>query len=76
LADYAKDKKSFETYIARPAGVMAKDSGAVISAIMSLVPSIKVDKLAATLLDTAVNGGQKQTMENGDLVCRGKELLA
>lgn len=38
--------------------------------------SIKVDELAASLIDAAVNGSEKRTWENKDLVTRGREILA
>ena len=43
--------------------------------VMGVLPSVKVDALAAVLLDAAVQGGELQTLENADLVRRGRELV-
>jgi hypothetical protein len=60
----------------RPAGVLPKASSGVKNAMMGMtLGSIKIDQLAAVLVDTAVNGSKVQTMENGELGKRGRELL-
>lgn len=76
LVNFAKKNPGFESYIARPASVQPKHNGAIMSAVMSLLPSVKVDQLAATLVDLAVNGSDRQTWENGQLATRGSTLLA
>ncbi len=53
-----------------------KDQGIIKNVVMSLMPSVRVDQLAATLVDVAVNGGQRSVFENADLASRGKEVLA
>jgi hypothetical protein len=61
----------------RPAGVLPKASSGVKDAMMGMtLGSIKVDQLAAVLVDTAVNGSKVQTMENRELGKRGRELLS
>jgi len=45
------------------------------SFVTELLPMIGVDELAAALVDTVVNGGRMQTVENRDLVARGREVL-
>jgi hypothetical protein len=37
---------------------------------------IRVNELAAAMIDVAVNGGGSKTWENRDLVSRGREVLA
>ena len=61
----------------RPAGVLPKTSSGVRDAMMGVaLGSIKIDHLAAVLVDTAVNGSRVQTMENRELGKRGRELLS
>jgi hypothetical protein len=61
----------------RPSGVLPKASSGVKDAMMSMtLGSIKVDQLAAVLVDTAINGSKVQTMENRELGKRGRELLS
>jgi hypothetical protein len=55
---------------------MPKDQGTVKNVVMSLMPSVRVDQLAATLVDAAINGSQRSVFENADLASRGKEVLA
>ncbi|KAH7400370.1 hypothetical protein BKA64DRAFT_723106 [Cadophora sp. MPI-SDFR-AT-0126] len=73
LIDFAAQNAAFESFIARPAFVLPKDGG-LKNAVMGLLPSVRVDALAAVLLDAATHGGELQTLENGDLVRRGREL--
>ncbi|PVH79088.1 putative nucleoside-diphosphate-sugar epimerase [Cadophora sp. DSE1049] len=73
LIDFADKNTGFESYIARPAFVLPKEGG-LKSMVTSLLPSVKVDALAAVLLDAAMYGNQSQTLENADLVRRGREL--
>ena len=42
----------------------------------AIVPLIRVNELAAAMLDLAVHGAEKRTLENGELVARGREVLA
>ncbi|KAE8449411.1 hypothetical protein EG329_008312 [Mollisiaceae sp. DMI_Dod_QoI] len=75
LLDFAQSHSSnFQSYIMRPAGVLTKDTG-VKNYLMGFVPSVRVDELAATMLDVAINGAKMQTWENRDLAKRGRELL-
>lgn len=41
----------------------------------SVVPMIRVDELAAAMVDIAVNAGEKGMWENRDLVEKGREVL-
>lgn len=49
--------------------------GGLQNLAMRVLPNVGVDELAATLLDTAINGGKLQMLENKHLAARGKELL-
>ncbi|KAH7364803.1 hypothetical protein BKA65DRAFT_447960 [Rhexocercosporidium sp. MPI-PUGE-AT-0058] len=73
LISFAETNEGFESFIARPAFVLSKGNG-VKNLVMSLLPSVGVDALAAVLLDTAINGGNMQTLENAELLRRGREL--
>jgi len=59
----------------RPSGVTPKERGVLKSVVAGLVPLIRVNELAAAMLDVAINGAGKQTWENRDLVERGREVL-
>ncbi len=58
----------------RPSGVTGKERG-IKNFVTGFLPMIRVDELAAAMVDTAVNGSKMQTFENGDLVARGTEVL-
>jgi len=73
LIDFAEKNAGFESFIARPAFVLPKDGG-LKNVVMGVLPSVKIDALAAVLLDASMHGGELQTLENADLVRRGREL--
>ncbi|KAE9382008.1 hypothetical protein N431DRAFT_491273 [Stipitochalara longipes BDJ] len=75
LLEFGEKSDGFDVYIARPSGVTPKERGVLKSVAAGLVPMIRVNELAAAMLDIAVNGAQKQTLENRDLVSRGREAL-
>jgi hypothetical protein len=58
----------------RPSGVTGKERG-IKSFVTGFLPMIRVDELAAAMVNTIVNGGRMQTFENRDLVARGREVL-
>jgi hypothetical protein len=58
----------------RPSSVTGKERG-IKNFVTGLLPMIRVDELAAALVDTVVNGGRMQTFENRDLVATGREVL-
>lgn len=62
-------------FIMRPSGVTPKERGVIKSIAASVAPLIRVNELAAAMVDVAVNGGGKQTWENRDLVVKGREVL-
>ncbi len=54
--------------------VLSKESG-ILRSIMALAPSVKVDELAAAMVEAAVSGSATQTVENERLRLRGRKLL-
>lgn len=51
----------------RPAFVLSKEMS-VSSLLMGLGPSVKVNVLAAVMLDVALNGSEHQILENSAIV--------
>ncbi|MCJ1462818.1 hypothetical protein MMC07_001421 [Pseudocyphellaria aurata] len=67
LIAYAqKHQDTFETCIMRPSFVLAKKTN-LKELIKSLVPSVRVDVLAAAMIDVALNGIQHQIVENTNI---------
>ncbi|OQD87520.1 hypothetical protein PENANT_c005G10105 [Penicillium antarcticum] len=64
--DFARDHTGFEAHIMRPAMILTRDMS-LQRLVFSLGPSIKVDDLARTMLDLALNGGPKNIWENADM---------
>ena len=56
-------------------GVVMKALARVGSAVIGL-PGIQLSEVAAALLDQAVNGFEKDTLDNGDLASIGQKALA
>lgn len=75
MALEAQLNDQLEVRIARPAFVVKKDISAVVSALYSVLPYIKVNALALAMLDTALNGSKSQTLENAELAAIGNPLL-
>ncbi|KAH9205111.1 hypothetical protein DL95DRAFT_397944 [Leptodontidium sp. 2 PMI_412] len=76
LITFAQSNPGFESFIARPAFVLSKSKSklGLQNLLMGFLPSVRVDALAAVLIDTVLHGGTMQTFENRDLVRRGREL--
>ena len=64
-----------ETVVARPAFVLPAGGGGIRGAITFFAQRIRVDELAAVLIDIAINGNKEHFVENPELVKRGQELL-
>lgn len=62
-----------KTYLVKPAGVLAGDGSALLG---YLLPTVSVRRLAAVMVDLAINGGSEQLLVNKVIVERGRELLA
>lgn len=61
-----------KTHVVRPGGVMGGDGSALIECVL---PVVSVRKLAAAMVDMAVNGGDEQLVPNKVILERGTELL-
>ena len=46
-----------------------------VSMVLGTTLSIKVDELAAAMIDLALDGSERQILENVDLVKKGRELM-
>lgn len=65
--------KGLDVYVMRPSGVTPKEGA--MAKIAGFLPMIRVDELAAAAVDIAMHGSEMRTLENGDLVKRGREAL-
>ena len=63
-----------EMHIARPGFVGTKDGSVKDTVLGLLLPTIRVDALAAALIDTAVNGGEGPMHENDEMMQTGKAI--
>ena len=67
------------TYIVRPAFALKKDMWSPTPTIISaggMIPTVKVDELAATMIKIAIDGSERQIWENKDLVRKGREIFS
>ncbi|KAI9835320.1 MAG: hypothetical protein M1819_002464 [Sarea resinae] len=77
LFDLARaNPDSFEAYAVRPALILEKDPGFIPSVMKCLFPSIKVDVLAAAMVDVTLHGGEAHVLENPELLERGNAVIA
>ncbi|MCJ1397428.1 hypothetical protein MMC11_000621 [Xylographa trunciseda] len=71
----AKGKEEvFEVLVVRPAGILPRGR-TLKGMLLMLGPAVKVEAVGAVMVDMVVNGCEKRTLENGEIVRRGKELL-
>ena len=75
IVAFAEGKQQFESFVMRPASVLAKDRGPLMKLRRMLPYSVGNEELAAVLVDIAVNGSKKTIWENSDLKLRSQELL-
>ena len=67
LLAHAKERQdAFETCIMRPGMVLSKETN-VRSLVFGLGPSVRVDVLAAVMLDVALKGSEQQILENSEI---------
>jgi hypothetical protein len=66
--------KSLETYVLRPAPVVAKTSN-LVHAIVGKNYTIKADDLAAAMLESAMYGSATQIEESKEVSLRGRKFL-
>ena len=73
LVQYAKkNSTAFETCIVRPGMIFKR--GYLASVGQFVAPSITVDSLARAMIDIALNGFEKDTLSNADIVRRAKAV--
>lgn len=72
MLEFGKQNQNVETYVVKPAGVLAKDRCAALGYVF---PTVWVDELAAAMADLAVNGGNNQMVLNKAIIEKGRELL-
>ncbi|MCJ1393973.1 hypothetical protein MMC18_006850 [Xylographa bjoerkii] len=65
---------SVAAFVVRPWMVLSKEK-TVMSAVASMGPSIRVDELAAAIVNIALNGSERQIVDNDVLVREGRHLL-
>jgi len=70
-----KEKAHFDSFVVRPAMVLAKGRGALMNLIRMLPYTVGLEEVAAVLVDLAIHGSEKTIWENGDVRSRGGELL-
>lgn len=71
----ASKNASFEPAIVRPGGVLPKSPSVFQQASGMLFPNVRVDELAATMIDLALNSKSGELLENAELKSRGAQLL-
>ncbi|MCJ1384761.1 hypothetical protein MMC17_007879 [Xylographa soralifera] len=65
----------FEVLVLRPAGILPRGR-TLRGMLLMLGPAVKVEAVGTMMVEMAINGCEKKTLENGEIVRRGKELLA
>lgn len=66
LLAFAGEHPGFKLYIMRPAMVLSREVN-LRSVVFGLGPSIKVDTFARSMVDLALEGGEKEIWENADI---------
>ncbi|KAJ7116072.1 hypothetical protein C8R44DRAFT_628816 [Mycena epipterygia] len=76
---FAKQKEvhegRWETYIVKPAMVLHTEGDVLKRLGGYLLGTVKVDELAAVMIDIVSNGSNEQILQNADIVARGKLLV-
>jgi hypothetical protein len=72
--EFGKQNPSVKAYVVRPGGVLAKGGGALLRHLLPTF-AVRVDELAAAMVDITVHGGGEQVVDNKDIVQRGREFL-
>ena len=68
--------EAMEAYIVKPSAVLRKDAW-LLGMVMGVMPfpTIRVDDLAAAMLDLVVVGDLKRVWDNAEIVGRVREVL-
>ncbi|KIX04813.1 uncharacterized protein Z518_05684 [Rhinocladiella mackenziei CBS 650.93] len=61
-------KRSWETYVVRPGYVLSKERGGMITAIFGNASMLRVDELAAAMIEVALNGHPERRLFHPTLV--------
>ncbi|KAJ7170496.1 hypothetical protein C8R43DRAFT_1120920 [Mycena crocata] len=75
---FAKEKQHkdhWETYIAKPGMVLRADGDVLKNIVTSFQGNVKVNVLAAALIDVVSQGSKEQTLQNAEIVSRGTTAL-
>jgi len=83
VLDYAKDSNgAVEACVAKPGLIdapggmgLVRDIGRLVLRTVVGLPKVEVGQVAATLIDQAINGFEKDTLSNEDLVRMGAKVL-
>lgn len=59
-------QSAFTVYLVKPGGVLPR-RGAFLQCVLGSSLSIGIDKLGATMVDLAVQGGEKRVLQNNDI---------
>jgi hypothetical protein len=79
MREHAHDKSpqdSWQSYVARPSMVTPSTPGILSTLGGWALGAIRVDQLAATMIDIVENGTKQETFENADLLARAQQLEA
>jgi hypothetical protein len=71
--EFGEQIQNIETYVVRPGGVLLGDWSAFLLGF--ILPAVTLERLAAVMVDLAMNGGNEQVVINKDIIQRGGELL-
>jgi len=78
LMKFTKDsgrEEWWKTFIVKPYWVVLKDTNGVFSLIVGANLSIRIQQLAAVMVDVALNGSQDRVFYNSMMVEKARELL-
>jgi hypothetical protein len=65
---------SWESYVSRPSMVTPSSSGIMNILGEWTIGAIRVDQLAAAMIDIVENGAKQETFENADLLAHARQL--
>jgi hypothetical protein len=75
IAFAEQNKDRWETYIVKPASVLLCQ-GDGLKSMFSVFGSVRVNELAAAMIDIVSHGSKEQTFLNAEIVSAGKAALA
>jgi hypothetical protein len=65
----------WDTFVVKSGGVMPNDTNGILQCIAPSSFFLRLDELAAVMVDTAVNGSENRVLLHGDIVRKGRALL-